>query len=547
MTSVAPPPPPPPPPPPATTTLAPQLTITFSSAPLALSQMALDSLISGLIKPASVQGETVLQTNLGTFQFKSPFMLPQGAQASFKLVQIEPTVQIQLTHINGKPIPTNTPASRVATLANQFMQQGSVQSGTLTQTAQAGIGNASGPATLINLNTATGLRAFVLSNNPGQATAPGQGLNTAFTTPTSPASTAQASTTTGATAQTATIASNITGQSGSAQVLSQNTSGPFQTGNQLSVRLLSVQQPGQDQINTTSSGTTTPKSVTVQGTVQGTTGAGQPIIRTPQGLIALDTTTRIPDGALIRLEVLSSSKPASAASIAQATTSPSQALGKKWPALEEALLTMRDSNPAVSDHLSNALIPRPDQRMAANIIFFLKALGRGNLKNWADDQTLRAISKFKPGLLKKLENDFAALSTKSKQPTSTDWKIAYVPMQGDGNLQQIRIAQRDHQEEEEEGDKDEGGLRFVIDIDLSQMGPMQFDGLAKEKTKKFDLIIRTNSTLAGHVRKDIHDIFENSMDAVGFDGNIVFQVTSQFVNVEGLEVQAGTLNLGMLV
>lgn len=544
MTSVAP--PPPPPPLLAGTTLAPQLTVTFSSAPLALSQMALDSLISGLIKPITVQGQTVLQTNLGTFQFKSPFMLPQGAQATFKLVQTEPTVQIQLTHINGKVIPTNTPASRVATLANQFMQQGAVNSGTPSQVAQAGIGNTAGPATLINLNSATGLRAFVLSNNPGQAAAQGQGFNTASTLQlgaTLPTSTAQSSTTTGSATQAPTIA---TGQSGSAQVLSQNTSGPFQTGNQLSVRLLSVQQPGQDQINTTASSTTSPKSVTVQGSVQGMTGAGQPIIRTPHGLIALDTTTKIPDGALIRLEVLSSSKPASAATMALATTSPSQSLAKSWPALEEALLAMRDINPAVSDHLSNAIIPRPDQRMAANIIFFLKALGRGNLKNWADEQTLRAIAKFKPSLLNKLENDFTALSTKSKQPTSTDWKIAYVPMQGDGNLQQIRIAQRDHQEEEE-GDKDEGGLRFVIDIDLSQMGPMQFDGLAKEKSKKFDLIIRTNSTLAGNLRKDIHDIFENSMDAVGFDGNIVFQVTSQFVNVEGMEVQAGTLNLGMLV
>jgi len=543
MTSVAP--PPPPPQIPASALPAPQLSVTISSPPLALSQLALDSLINGLIRPATPQGEMVLQTNLGTLQFKSPFSLPQGAQATFKLVQSEPTVQLQLTHINGKPIPANTPQARVPVLASQFMQNmtGKVAS---SPTTPNNIGNTTGPATQINLNTAPGLRAFVLSTNPAQNSAQtlgalGQQNSSQGKVPSASTSLPFALKTQLASTPAKTSSQNVTGQ-----VVSPNSSGAFQAGNQLSVRLLSVQQLGQNQTTTLASSSSSSKTVVIQGTVQGMTGAGQPIIRTPQGLIALDTTTKIPEGALLRLEILSSSKPTSGTSGLQAASSPSQSLSKSWPALEEALNLTRTINPAVTEHLTNTLIPRPDSRMAANIISFLKALGRGNITNWTGEQTLRAIAKSKPDLLSKLENDFSTLSAKSQQPTSTEWKIAYVPMQGDEKIQQMCIALRD-QEEEKEGEKEEGGLRFVIDVDLSKMGPMQFDGLAKEQAKKFDLIIRTHSTLEGHVRKNIHEIFENSMEVVGFEGNILFQVTAHFVNVEGMEVQSGTLNLGMLV
>jgi hypothetical protein len=550
MTSVAP--PPASPPLPAGTALAPQLTLTLTSAPLALSQMALDSLINGLVKSVTPQGTTVLQTNLGNLEFKSPFMLPEGTNATFKLVQTEPTLQIQLNQINGKLIPMNTSAARVTNLAAQFMQNtpGNVMTGgpALQNTLTGAIANPD----QANLNLATGMRAFVLSNNPNQPLSLNMGAMNAgqviqgSNTPNATSAPFFAQTGLAQNQGANQASSPSMGQNPALQGVALNNNAPFQTGNQLSVRLLSVQLPGQAQMNTPETGGPSDKNIIIKGSVQGMTGASQPIIKTPHGFIALDTTTRIPEGALIRLELLSSTKPAHLDAKTTNILSPSQSLSKSWPALEETLKVLSDINPVATEHLSNTLIVRPDMRMAANMMFFLKALGRGNISNWADDSTLRAIGKAKPGLLKKLEEDFTTLSKKSKEPTSTDWRIAYVPIQDDSGLHQIRIAQRDHQDEKE-GDKEDAGTRFIIDIELTQMGEMQFDGLAKDRSKKFDLIIRTHSTLAGHFRKDIHDIFENSMKAVGFEGNIIFQVTSHFINVEGMEIQAETLNLGMLV
>ncbi len=550
MTTVA---PPPPPPPPVGNGTAAQLTVTVSQQAAAqLSKLAVDSLLSGMIKaPPLPQGETILQTTLGPIPFKAPFVLPDKAQAMFKVVQTEPSVQLQLTQVNGKAVPPNTPATRVNLLANQFMQAGTNTNPTaqLTTGQNPGIpvGNANAPATMLTLNSAQGLKAFVLPSTPTTAATPQAG-----TQPLQPGQTTlqtgQPTTATSQAAITATVAKPVvTGQLQGGQAQTQTNH--FQPGNQLNVRLVTVQTPGQAvQTATPSSTALAPSTVITQGTVQGQTAAGQPVIKVPQGQIALDTQTKFPEGTQVKMEVLSSIKPSDkpvVSALAQ-NASQSQTLAQKWPALEEALATLRQTNPALADHLSNSIIPKPDTRLAMNMIFFLKALGRGTFKSWTDDQALKALARSKPELAKKLESDFSQLADKAKQANSTDWKIAYVPLQDQNKLQQIRIAQRDHKEEEKDG-KEDPGVRFVIDINLSNLGPMQFDGLAKERSRRFDLIIRTHSALAGFMRRDIHDIYAHGMDVIGFDGKISFQVTPNFVQVEDNEMLGGSLNLGMLV
>lgn len=544
MTSVA---PPPPPPPPAALGNAQALLVTLDAqASALLSKQPLDSLITGLVKPPAPNGELVLQTNLGTLQFKSPFNLPADAQATFKLVQTQPAIQIQLTHINGKSIAPNTPAARVQTVASQMMQNPTGQTTALTgqTTTQSAVGQTSGPATLLNLNTASGMRAFVLPNNTAQTQAgQQQGQNAGQ------ASTQQAG-------------SKLSTPSSSTSSAPTNSSSPlhttgtqagrtfFQPGNQLNVRLISVQQPGQQPTNanpTPVPSTNSTSTVIIQGTVNGQTASLQPIIKIPQGQIALDTTAKMTDGTQVKMEVLSASKPAvqTAPSLTH-THNPIQTVGEKWPALDEAMQTLRENNPTLVDHMAKAMLPKPDSRMALNMIFFLKALGRGNFKNWADDQTMRALARGKPELLKKLEGDFQNLADKAKTPNSTDWKVAYMPMLNNNEINQIRIAHRDHRDEEKEG-KEDPGVRFVIDLNLSKLGELQFDGLAKDKSRRFDLIVRAKNTLPGFMRKEIHDIFANGMDAIGFDGKISFQVTPHFVDVDALEQQNSALNLGMLV
>jgi hypothetical protein len=543
MTSVV---PPPPPPLPTSSLTGWQLTVTLASnqASIALSKMALDSLISGIIKQSSPQGETTLQTQFGPVSFKAPFQLTANLPVAFKLVQTSPAVQIQLTQINGKPVAQNTPATRIANLAQQA--QNNIHSTTQTQNITAP--NIQTTATNVNVNSATGLKAIVLSvlsnnqpttsKNPSAPNAFQPSVNMTGKQPSSGASTNNISTTGNQTSSTLQNAPNI------------NTM--IQKGNQLNVRLLSVQQPNQTQSTQSNSATppSSPNSVITQGIVNGHTSAQHPIIKTPQGLISLETSARMPEGSQVKLEILSAERPAisteSKTQSASAISDKQLILGSKWPALDEALSQIKEQNPLLFDALQQKIIPKPDQRMAANLVFFLKALGVGSMKNWMDEKSIKILNRTKPDLLGKLDKEFSQTAEKANTPSSTDWKIAYVPIQSDQGLQQIRIAQRDAQEQNDPS-KEDPGVRFVIDLDLSKLGKMQLDGLAKDKQKKFDLIFRTHSALPGFIRKDIHDIFEKGMNALAFDGKLAFQVTPNFVELEGIELNKTDINLGMLV
>jgi hypothetical protein len=552
MTSVA---PPSPPSPPSAVGNAAQLTVTLpqqTPAALTLSKLALDSLVNGLVKQTTPEGILHIKTDFGLLQFKAPFNLPEDTQTTFRLVQKTPVLQIQLVALNTKPVNPNMPATRLHAFASQ-PAAGGTQSGAATQTPaflQGTLGNqgTNAPATLLNLNSATGLRAFVLTPAQTQSI---QGTQTTQTTAGQSSPTATMTASAGPNTQKTTTQSTTT-------PTGQHIRSLIQPGHNLRVRLLSVNQTTQQGEHTsarsaqtpsvtTQNGVTKNSTVIIQGNVTGNTIQNQPIVRTPHGLIALETKAQMQEGAQVKLEILSASRPNPAASIEKPlpATQLEQGVGKNWPALEDTVKILNQSNPAVADALQHSMLPKADQRLAANMIFFLKALGRGNFKNWADDRVTKALSKARPELLKNLEMDFNQISTKAKTPNSTDWKIAYIPLQDNGQINQIRIAERDNKDEQKDG-KEDPGVRFVIDLNLSRLGPLQLDGLTKQSNRMFDLIIRTKKPMAGFIRRDILDIYENAMDALGFNGRLSFQVTSTFVEVEGVDLTS-QLNLGMLV
>jgi len=556
MTSVA---PPPPPPPPSAGGSAAQLTVTLPPANIAsleLSKLALDSLINGLVKQTTPQGNLQVQTDLGLLQFKAPFTLPEETQATFRLVQKVPNIQLQLVGVNNKPVSPNIPAAKVATFAAQTQALSTNQTQTaLPPSALNANATGAGPATLLSLNSATGFRAFVLTPSQAQA----------FTSTTASTSAMQGQSTSSSVSMSATtqISSNnpLQSSTGSPSAVGRNSHPMLQPGNDLKVRLLSVQQDQQSGKSTAqapknqnptpttaSTSTTKTNTVIIQGTIIGNTTQGQPVVKTSHGLIALDIKAKMPEGTQVKLEILSAARPDPQphAKPVLSEAKLEQGVGKNWPTLEEIDKILTQSNPGAADNLHQAMIPKADHRLAANMIFFLKALGRGNFKNWADDKVMKALSKARPDLLNKLESDFRQISDKIKTPNSTDWKIAYIPLQDNGQINQIRLAERDHKDEKEEG-KEDPGVRFVIDLNLSRLGAMQLDGLTKESNRMFDLIIRTHKPLAGFIRRDILEIYENAMDTIGFDGKLSFQVTPNFIEVDGVDLTSTELNLGMLV
>ena len=102
------------------------------------------------------------------------------------------------------------------------------------------------------------------------------------------------------------------------------------------------------------------------------------------------------------------------------------------------------------------------------------------------------------------------------------------------------------QQKSAEGDPEDGdgdpATRFVIELDLSEIGGLQLDGLVQEK--RFDLILRSRQELPQNVRRDLSQIMGSSLGATGFEGSLVFEAGDFPVNpMEDVKRRAATAGL----
>jgi hypothetical protein len=73
-------------------------------------------------------------------------------------------------------------------------------------------------------------------------------------------------------------------------------------------------------------------------------------------------------------------------------------------------------------------------------------------------------------------------------------------------------------------------MRFVMEVDLSELGPLQMDGLvrAKDKGLAFDLIIRSRTAFSTEDQAEMNIIYNSAAELTGFKGSLSFQTSHNF-------------------
>ncbi len=93
-------------------------------------------------------------------------------------------------------------------------------------------------------------------------------------------------------------------------------------------------------------------------------------------------------------------------------------------------------------------------------------------------------------------------------------------------VQPIRLYVRQRGDGASGGRADEHGQRFVLDLDMSRLGPLQLDGLVRRG--RFDLVLRSHQTFTPAMQTDIAAIFHAALDASGFAGDLAFVTARRF-------------------
>ncbi len=282
--------------------------------------------------------------------------------------------------------------------------------------------------------------------------------------------------------------------------------------------------PGQGLTLTTQGG-----QVNFGGTVMGSTIGGQPIVETPLGLFTLGAKVDLPEGMRLQFRVMA---PPGGTGTAAAGGQPAtlMELSRQWAALDEALATLKASDPVIAQAVLEQTIARPGAQLAGGLAFFLVALrGGGDLKRWLGESSVQALEKSGRGkLVQQLSEEMREMARAGSAETAKtgDWRPLFMPVFDGEGVRQLRLFV--HRDGGEESDDDKPpGKRFLVDADFTKLGQFQLDGLVAGK--KLDLVVRTKQALPADITKNINAIFTRSLDASGFAGQLRFEAGAKLV------------------
>ncbi len=532
MTTVAPPPPPGTPPP----TPPPTPAVVLPAPPPNLTALPLATLLQATVQPPAQPGmapSLLIQTAAGPLLIESPWTLPPGGQLTFALEAKTPQTLLRLLTIDGKPAPQtlapHLPGQTAQRVPNPFAAPAQSTAPPSTPATPGAVVVGRGDALL-----ATMLRAA-----PGPTPAPQAPAGGGPAPPPSPFPNA-ATTPAGRPAGVPGAPPSMTsphlpaGQSAPASATARPAfaapeppaTGPRPAiGQQLQVRLLAAAPPGTSQTQPAPA-----IGAAITGTVSGATPGGQPVIDTPLGQLAVWTRTALPPGTRVHLDVLDLVEAKRPPTGGPKAPPPLDPLGRDWPALRDAVDTLRQIDPGLYQRVLDSALPRPTSTLGSRLLFFMSALRGGDLGTWLGGDAGRALAARKPDTLDRLGEDFKTLGRASNAPQGGDWRLYGLPLFDGQDIAQMRLMVRDRPSGETEDPGRQAETRFIVDVDLSRMGRLQIDGLVRGGERRFDLILRTAEPLPPTVRDDIRAIFRDSCEITGYRGGLRFQVGTTFVD-----------------
>jgi hypothetical protein len=270
---------------------------------------------------------------------------------------------------------------------------------------------------------------------------------------------------------------------------------------------------------------------TLTGTVTGHSPGGHALVQSPAGLLSLPVAMELPVGSQVVLDLLAPPQPPPAAA-AKAPPIPPQS----WPALADALTALAGADDQQAFQALARAVPQVQSQphLAASLSVFASALRAGDFGRVAGDPVVKALERSgRRDLVDRLKGDFKALSAESARPLSGgEWQGYALPLVYGATIDPVHLYVRRPPEDAPSGGARKGQEhRFLVEVTLTNLGRIQFDGLIQRETKRFDLILRTSQPLPAEMRHDILGLFSASSEAVGTAGTVTFQSGGRFVDI----------------
>lgn len=251
--------------------------------------------------------------------------------------------------------------------------------------------------------------------------------------------------------------------------------------------------------------------------VVGTSANGSAIVNTGGTLLTLQGLSAPVASAV----VLSAAAPKPPVTVPQTLANPT--LSAVLPGVAE-LIGAANATGGAAQAAMQAIIPRLGPHMAANMIFFMRALRTGDLNDLLGKDARIAIERSgRANSVKRATADLEQIARAND--SGNEWSVYPIPLGvGGQRIEPIRLYVR-QAEDDASGQKSDGKAkptRFLIDLDLTKLGRIQLDGLAR--LPKLELLVRSEAPLDPSLQQPLKRLFADVTSARGIQGAMNFQV-----------------------
>ena len=195
---------------------------------------------------------------------------------------------------------------------------------------------------------------------------------------------------------------------------------------------------------------------------------------------------------------------------------------RRVPVLREAVSALSAADPALATQFVRSVMPQGNSQLAATLLFFLSATRGGDIRGWVGDRVATRLEDAgRADLLPRLSAELSAPRA-APEPAAGEWRSQTIPLYQESELGGLTLHVRNAGDEDgASADAEAAGKRFLIDLDLSRMGPLQLDGLVRDK--RLDLTIRSQAAFPARMRDDMRTLFRDAGETVGLQGGLTFQ------------------------
>jgi hypothetical protein len=268
------------------------------------------------------------------------------------------------------------------------------------------------------------------------------------------------------------------------------------------------------------------QALVVRGDIDGAAPRGI-VVRTPVGLLQIEGIAPLPAGTPLNLEISALDGARPPGPPPTTSTSDLPPLARRlapfldgWPALDETMAAIAAADPEVAARSAELAVAAPGPRMPSAFALFLAALRFGDVAGWLGPDAVSALrAGGRSTLLKRLGDDLKALADVAASPDAEGWHATLVPLGVGGPIQPLVLYTR--RNSGQDADNGGGSTRFMLEVSLSTLGPLQLDGMVAGL--RCDLMVRTIHPLDDEIRAGLAARYGETLALTGRVGHVGFQ------------------------